>query len=171
MDAIQVAHFWSRVEVGLAYQCWPWKGAKNPKGYGHLIVDGKKVMAHRVAYQLVNGEIPEGDVVRHSCDNPACCNPRHLATGSHKDNTRDMVMRRRSAMGEKNGRTKLTEADVLYIRCNPEGLSGKALAKKFGLASSTISYIRAGRSWRYLVAPGGIEPPSSPCEGAVLPLN
>jgi hypothetical protein len=171
MTAIQIAHFWSRVQVTLPYKCWHWKGVKSPKGYGHLVVGGSKTMAHRVAYMLVNGEIPDGDIIRHTCDNPSCCNPKHLLTGSNADNMRDMVVRGRSASGTKNAQTKINEADALYIKTNPENLSGKALAEKFGLASSTISYIRNGRSWKYLVAPGGIEPPSSPCEGAVLPLN
>lgn len=171
MTPIQIAHFWSRVDVGLPYACWAWRGARNPKGYGHLVIDGQKTMAHRVAHTLVNGLIGEDQVVRHQCDNPWCCNPGHLLGGTHYDNMQDMVERRRSAMGVKNGRTKLNDEDVLYILTNPERLSGKALAAKFGLASSTISYIRNRRSWKYLVAPGGIEPPSSPCEGAVLPLN
>lgn len=135
-------------------------------------VDGKKLRAHRIAYQLIVGPIEEGKLILHACDNRLCCNPAHLRQGTNQENIQDMMQRRRSASGTKNGRTKLSESDVLYILANPDRLSGKALAAKFGLASSTISFIRTGRSWKYLVGRAGLEPAKPPpCEGGALPTE
>lgn len=150
MDALETAKFWLRIEGGTDFQCWNWKGAKNPTGYGRLTTTEGGAMAHRVAYELIKGPIPSGQIVRHQCDNPACCNPRHLLLGNYQDNSDDMVRRRRSAEGAKNGRTKLSNAQAAYIRRNPQGLTQKKLCEMFGLASSTVSYIRSGRSWKYM---------------------
>lgn len=67
-------------------QCWP---MPNNKGYGMVRVDGRLDTAHRVAYSITKGEIPEGLVVRHDCDNPPCFNPAHLFVGTHQDNVDD----------------------------------------------------------------------------------
>lgn len=142
------------------FQCWEWTGAKIPKGYGKLTVNGEMCMAHRIAYQFFNGRIPTDKIIRHSCDNPACCNPQHLLTGSYQENSTDMVTRKRSARGEDNARSKLTESQAAYVRRNPDGLTVMALAEKFGVAKSTISYVRSGRSWKYLVVGEGFEPPT-----------
>jgi hypothetical protein len=75
--------------------CWVWKGTRNPKGYGRISVSGRQDGTHRVAYRLAHGEIPDGLVVRHRCDNPPCINPAHLEVGTPADNSRDMVERGR----------------------------------------------------------------------------
>lgn len=85
---------WGNVEKN-AHGCWVWKGTKNRKGYGQISVDGRHERTHRVAYRLTYGEIPEGMVVRHRCDNPPCINPDHLEVGTSADNSRDMVERGR----------------------------------------------------------------------------
>jgi hypothetical protein len=172
MTPLQIAHFWSKVDVSHPYECWGWRGNAERNGYGRMQVDGSKLVAHRIAYQLIVGPIDEGNLVLHSCDNRLCCNPNHLRQGTHQDNMEDMVERRRSSMGAKNGRTKLDDADALYILTNPDRMSGKALAAKFGVASSTISYIRNRRSWKYLVGRAGLEPANPPpCEGGALPTE
>ena len=147
MNALELAKFWMRVGLGTDTQCWEWRGAKNPRGYGR--VAGHRKMAHRVAYELVCGPIPPGKLLRHKCDNPACCNPKHLVPGSHQDNMTDMVARKRAARGVRNGRTSLSTEDVAYIRKNPDNMTGRALALKFNMATSSITYIRNGRSWKY----------------------
>lgn len=76
--------------------CWEWSGAKDRDGYGILKVDGKLPRAHRVAYELAKGEVPAGQVVRHTCDNRACCNPSHLILGTIADNNRDRTERKRT---------------------------------------------------------------------------
>ncbi|MBN1837885.1 MAG: HNH endonuclease [Spirochaetales bacterium] len=86
--------FWSKVEIGAPDECWPWTGAKT-KGYGSLRVGDHAVYAHRLAYELTYGPIPEGrgfhgTVAMHTCDNPACCNPGHIVIGTQEENLRDM---------------------------------------------------------------------------------
>ena len=74
--------------------CWEWQGAL-VRNYGHVRVGDKSMGAHRLAYLLWKGEIPVGHVIRHSCDNPKCCNPDHLTTGTHEENNADIVSRKR----------------------------------------------------------------------------
>lgn len=145
LTPLQLAKFWGQVDVGLDCECWPWRGRSNAGGYGRH----DAAMAHRVAYTLVNGEIPDGMIIRHNCDNPPCCNPKHLLVGTHADNMQDCISRKRIAHGAKQHKTSITAEDALYIRKNPDRMTGRALAAKFGLSPSTISYIRSGKTWRY----------------------
>lgn len=75
--------------------CWEWQGARLPKGYGRIGIDGSVQLVHRVMYTLDQGQIPEGLHVLHSCDNPPCCNPGHLRAGTPSDNMLDAVERGR----------------------------------------------------------------------------
>lgn len=90
---------------------WQWIAGKNWNGYGMLRDDrGKMTTAHRVAYRLFIGEIPEGLCVCHSCDIPSCCNPEHLWLGTRRDNVQDMLAkgRRKSRKGKRNNIRKNT---------------------------------------------------------------
>jgi len=96
------ARFWSKVGVKSPNECWEWiKGKRG--GYGRFCLNGKDCIASRVAWTLVNGPIPLGKLVLHTCDNQACNNPVHLFLGTNKDNTQDAVKRGRLATGDKNG--------------------------------------------------------------------
>lgn len=77
------------------YSCQEWLGYLNPGGYGQFQVGGKARIAARVSYELYKGKIPEGTIVCHSCDNPACVNPEHLWLGTYKDNMVDMISKGR----------------------------------------------------------------------------
>jgi hypothetical protein len=135
----------------LANGCWEWMRGKRA-GYGQLQVGKKKTNAHRASYEAFTGEIiPEGMVIRHTCDNPSCINPDHLVIGTMADNMADREARgRRDVKGEQIGTSKLTERDVLAIRAST--LASGLLAKKYGVHSTNIWAIRAGKSWRHLNA-------------------
>lgn len=138
------ARFWSRVEVFSDDRCWIWNGSL-PRGadsYGRF--NGEP--AHRFAYRLFHGQIADGLVIRHKCDNRRCVNPHHLETGTHADNMADAVERKRMASGARHPKTKLTAEQVAEIRESSE--RGIELARRFGVSESTISYIRSGRSWK-----------------------
>lgn len=90
--------FWEKVRVLGPDDCWPWGSAGAHSDRGRFKIQGRLYSPPRVAYALTKGKIPAGSgyhgcVVRHTCDNPPCCNPRHLEPGSHQDNVDDMVKR------------------------------------------------------------------------------
>jgi hypothetical protein len=109
--------------------------------------------AHRVAWELEHGASPGEMHVRHKCDNPPCQNPAHLELGTHLDNMRDMVERKRytTVYGSHHGKSKLIEADVLEIRrMHAQGYSQKFLARQFSVTQSNISSICTGKTWAHL---------------------
>lgn len=147
--------------------CWEWMGVIN-SGYGQLSVKGKRILAHRFSLQLhLNRPIPKDIEVRHMCHNSICFNPEHLEEGTHRQNMEDMVNASRQAKGEalsnklkgivhingrgeKNGRSKLTERQVLDIRTNTTK-SNSMLSKEYGVSDTQIMRIRDGKTWKYLL--------------------
>lgn len=128
--------------------CWNWTAGKYWDGYGKFKLDGRMQSAHRVAYQLHIGEIPEGMCVCHRCDNPSCVNPSHLFIGTTADNMHDCMAKGRTASGEKNGSVKLTEEDVRTIRTMWEnGIRQNDIAKEFDVVPQTISKIVLHQRW------------------------
>lgn len=75
--------------------CLEWTACSTPAGYGNIRNGASVVLAHRVAWELVNGPIPDGISVLHHCDNPPCCNVDHLFLGTHADNSADMISKGR----------------------------------------------------------------------------
>lgn len=96
-ERTRAARFMRRVLRGDGAECWIWAGTKTAAGYGQLRVNGRKMYAHRYAYELEYGPIPDGLCVLHACDTPQCVNPEHLRVGTIADNSRDMVERDRAA--------------------------------------------------------------------------
>ena len=132
-------------------ECWEWEGSRLPSGYGTVgNVGGKSTYAHRMAYEVYVGVIPDGYCVCHHCDNPSCVNPKHLFVGTNKDNAHDCAMKGRhkyiSHPGTDNGRAKLSVGDVLAIRESTGTL--KELAEKYGVTSENIHHIRKGNTWK-----------------------
>nr|WP_236301099.1 HNH endonuclease signature motif containing protein [Escherichia coli] len=127
---------------------------KDDFGYGRLLIGSKgkriKTGAHRLIYRIFIGEIPAGMVVRHSCDNPACCNPKHLLIGTILDNNADRQKRKRQARHEKHGRAKLTKEQVLFIRANEMSVPNSVLADKCRVSNSLIWQIKNYRIWNAL---------------------
>jgi plasmid maintenance system antidote protein VapI len=143
--------FWSKVAISTPDECWIWQGRK-PEGYGRIFLDGKTYPAHRIAYELTNGPIPEGLLIRHKCDNPPCCNPAHLLPGTLLDNVMDRVERGRTRWftGENVYCAKLTDENVAYIREQYQlrQMSQPALARKFGVTVAAISSVVRNKSWK-----------------------
>lgn len=118
--------------------CWLWKGARDENGYGRFRWRGSSKWAHRVAYELFFEEEPGSLVVRHTCDNPLCVNPRHLLLGTHEDNCRDMKVRGRY----KNGSQRLTDEQVQQIR-EATG-THREIAARFGVDRSYVGQLKRG---------------------------
>lgn len=134
--------------------CWNWMACKTPSGYGQLYFDGRWQYAHRVAYQMYVGEIPDGLCVCHKCDNPACVNPAHLFPGTQADNMHDCNNKGRhksnlpDSSGKNNCNSKLTEENVRTIHTlYANGARQVNLAKSFGVSRSTICKIVHYLTW------------------------
>lgn len=110
MDTATEERFWRKVDrSGGQTACWPWTACLFRNQYGCFSLDGRNVKSHRVAYLLCVGQIPDGHLVCHHCDNRPCCNPAHLFTGTTDDNMADMVAKGRSARGERHISVKCPE--------------------------------------------------------------
>jgi hypothetical protein len=158
--------FWSKVKIGLPDKCWEWQGAISSRGYGSFRRGDKICGAYRVSWELTYGIIPSGLCVCHKCDNPPCVNPNHLFLGTHQDNIKDRSLKGRSAKtigkyshehpeksrGERNGRAKLTERDVLSIRSKYASgeITQKELSNQYGVVHSVIGYIIHHKIWKHI---------------------
>ena len=134
--------------------CVIWTGGIGGTGYGRFRLGGKTYSAHREAYRIAFGDIPEWLYVCHRCDVRLCINPNHLFAGSHSDNMSDMVNKGRSprAVGEKNGGgRKLTEVDVLEIL--KDRRKRREIAEAYGISVRMVGRIRAKERWAHLSVP------------------
>lgn len=131
--------------------CKLWLAAKRPDGYGIVIFEGKRQLAHRVSFFLTYGYWPS-DVTRHLCHNPQCVNPHHLSAGTQSDNIRDMVNHNRQAKGESTKRAKVTSLDVQskIIPMIAQGLPHAEIADHVGCSKLTVQSIASGKTWRHL---------------------
>lgn len=144
----RIDRFIAKVERIPFSTCHWWVGAVGGSRYGNFWNGDAYVNAHRYAYQVYVGEIPDGLHVCHSCDNRLCVNPNHLWLGTCADNMRDKVEKGRQRPGEEHPAAKITRADVDFIRSSVGVIPQKALAKEFGLVRQTVSDIQRGRIWQ-----------------------
>ena len=137
-------YFWSRVRREHPSECWPWRLALSRFGYGRIRrTDFPETMAHRVAWHLTHGPIPEDLCVCHACDNPSCCNPSHLWLGTVQENSADMKRKGRARgapRGAAHHMTTLTRDDALAIQRDPR--SSEVVARDFGVCGGTVCNIR-----------------------------
>ncbi|MFE2998000.1 HNH endonuclease signature motif containing protein [Nocardia sp. NPDC059246] len=147
--------FWEYVEKKSDTECWIWVGGKLTDGYGSFRIDNRSKPAHRWLWERNNGPIPSGLVVRHKCDTPACVNPNHHELGTPADNSRDAVVRHRTASGSKNGSSKLTEVKVRQIKAEiSAGDTQQVIAHRHGVTAGCVSHIATGRTWGHVQPEG-----------------
>jgi len=172
-QATLLERFMSRVDT--SGDCWEWTAGRQEAGYGYFDVAGHRYRAHRVAYELAVGPIPEGMFVCHRCDNPPCVRPSHLFLGSQLDNVADARAKGRLsptifdgtlprlmlaakaahpeswARGERVNTAKLTADQVREIRRRVSaGASQSAVARQFGVGHTNVNHIVRGLSWRHV---------------------
>lgn len=147
---LNVNNFWTKVAVSERNdECWEWKLSCDSYGYGHLKWGGILRLSHRLAWELTNGEIPDNLQVLHTCDNPKCCNPKHLFLGTHLQNMQDKNRKGRQSKGIFHPKHKLTPELVKQVRTrNANGDSHEKLAKELGLHHSTISQVVLRKTWK-----------------------
>ena len=133
--------------------CLEWTGPRNADGYGRVSVGNSvRRFAHRLAYEIDVGEIPEGMCVLHLCDNPPCCDPDHLVLGTKAENNRQAAERNRMQRGSGRYNAKLDENKVLLIRgaYAAGGVSQHQLAREYGVSAMAINRAINGTRWRHV---------------------
>ncbi len=165
MRATVEERFWSKVAIGGPDECWEWKRHRKPFGYGQFrLPGGNPQTSSRVTWILTHGEITPGLCVLHRCDNPPCCNPAHLFLGTIADNNADMVAkgRARSGSGARGpgfaawpyedvvrGVRHLSDDDIRLARkLHEQGASHRSIARRLGVAHTTVSRLVNGTHWR-----------------------
>lgn len=141
--------FWARVKPA-ANGCHEWTGSRQKYGHGmiRLPFADRGTLAHRLAWELKKGPIPEGMHVLHSCDNPPCVNTEHLFLGTHADNMADKEAKNRGVKGSKHGNAKVTEAIVRAIRTAREPHS--SIAAAYGIGVPAVRAIRYRLNWKHV---------------------
>jgi hypothetical protein len=140
--------FWDKVDRKGDDDCWMWtaasRGTSSNGAYG-AAWDGRKITsAHRVSYMINVGEVPEGSIVCHRCDNPLCVNPKHLFIGSQRDNMQDTIKKGRAYRTSH----KIDEDQALEILrlSYEERVPITTLGETYGVTASAISHLRTGRT-------------------------
>ncbi len=147
--------FHDKIMVDHNSGCWLWTAALKETGYGVIGLGGRELgieKAHRVAYCLYKGPIPEGGNVLHSCDVPSCVNPDHLRIGTLSDNMQDCVKRGRNFRpdnrGERSSSAILNTQQVLDIRRRAR--PARSYAEQYGVKKRTIYAIWRGDLWAHV---------------------
>jgi hypothetical protein len=163
-QARMLVRFWSKVDRRGPDECWEWQAGREDSGYG--VFDGRH--AHRVAWEITNGAIPAGLIVRHYvCDNRPCCNVAHMKLGTRRQNSEDMVRKGRQAtgdrsprrlhpesyaVGEAHGNSKLTPDQVREMRrlYAVGGETHQSLGRRFGISAAIAGRIVSRKMWKHI---------------------
>jgi len=150
-----IAYLLARVEQDPISGCWLWRLSVGSHGYGQCFWQGKVKTAHRMSYQLFNGD--PGDLfVLHQCGNRRCCNPDHLYAGTQLDNFHDMVRHGTHVpppklKGEEVGNSVLTDKQASEIKRGLlRGVSAVQLSRAYGVSPSTIGLIKQNKRYKHV---------------------
>lgn len=136
--------FWSKVNcTGNASDCWLWTARSKQSGYGSFKVKRRMKRAHRFAWEITNGPIPEGLMVCHSCNAKACCNPTHLYLGTMQDNTRHAI---RDGLFPK---TMTREQRIEIRRLYASGMRQCDISRKLGIHSTNVNLLIHGKIFQW----------------------
>lgn len=131
--------------------CLNWSGSKNQRGYGWISLShNTKIKAHRLAWIIAFGNIPEGMWVLHKCDNPSCVLPDHLFLGNRQDNVDDCKSKGRVPKGESHHGAKLTAEKVVQIRLLSGSKPQHMIAEQFGVSQIAVSRVVTGKTWSHI---------------------
>lgn len=134
--------------------CWIWRGPVSNEYGSYKADNGRTYKAHRVSYALHNGPIPQGRLIRHTCDTPLCVQPAHLLPGTDADNNRDMLERKRNRQpkGTAQRSAKLNDETVREIRAlyAAGGVTQQQLADRYGVHQTRISALVRGERWKHV---------------------
>lgn len=128
--------------------CIEWTGTLWKTGYGRFQMDNRSHKAHRVAYELAKGHLPEGACLLHRCDNRRCINVEHLFIGTRKDNNLDKTAKGRQAKGVDVNTAKINDEVARRIRTDDR--DSKVIAAEVGLSWGHVNKIRHGRAWAHV---------------------
>ena len=148
----ETERFWSKVDRSAGPEaCWPWLGHRQKNGYGQFRMGNKRrVLAHRFAIGLTEIGDRKNGVAKHSCDNPSCCNPKHISPGTQAQNQAEKVQRGRSLVGARNPNATMSEETALVIkRRRKAGDRYVDIARDLGLSLHRVHKV-ANYSWKHL---------------------
>lgn len=148
--------FWNGVNKKSEDECWEWRQSTIGNPYGVIKYCKKDYSPSRVSWIIHFGAIPDGLYVCHKCDNPPCCNPKHLFLGTHQDNVDDREQKGRNKLpyskGEDHGMHKLTEQEVIQIRKDYvfRKSSYRKLSKVYKVSWEEIRKVIKRQTWSWL---------------------
>lgn len=144
----------SRIVSDASSGCWIWQGWKSKRGYGRCRIFGSAWTVSRLSFVAHGGVLLRHEFACHRCDNPPCCNPAHLFSGTSSDNAADKVAKQRQVKGTSVNTAKLNEEKTARMRAEyMAGANFCAIARDHGVSDSQARRACLGLSWKHVVAP------------------
>lgn len=162
MEPIEV-RFWSKVDIREPDECWPWLRYHKPRQCGNIRYNGESRQAPQIAWELTyNVPFPRHLDACHHCDNPPCCNPRHIYAGTTMQNVHDCIARGRFSRGEMMPMAVLNDdlaSQLLQAYADKRFKSVRELAEAFRVNQNTLTNLLIGRTWKHIERPDRLVKP------------